>query len=160
MSKTFLFQAIKSNSSNSNNSVKHKYAVSSIQLSQTVLIQTIQLSISMQLVLFTLSGATIPGQSGPGSNGNEGVLRIPQSNSNTGTSPSDCLESYQNTRWGGVLLPLQRSRWCILQQQPTGQFSFLTDSTRNINFWSKTFSFQRQIKIHLLWLLAALHLSK
>ena len=28
-----------------------------------------------------LSGATIPDQSGPGSNGNEGVLRIPQRSS-------------------------------------------------------------------------------
>ena len=33
-----------------------------------------------------LSGATIPGQSGPG---NEGVLHIPQSSGSTGTSPSD-----------------------------------------------------------------------
>ena len=33
----------------------------------------------------------------------EGVLRIPQSPSITGTSPSDCLVSYQDTRWGGVL---------------------------------------------------------
>ena len=41
-----------------------------------------------------LSGATIPGQSGPGSNGNEGVLHIPQSSSITGTSPSDCLVLY------------------------------------------------------------------
>ena len=41
-----------------------------------------------------LSGATTPGQSGPGSNGNEGVLRIPQSSSTAGTSPSDCLVSY------------------------------------------------------------------
>ena len=41
-----------------------------------------------------LSGATTPGQSGPGSDGNEGVLRIPQSPSITGTSPSDCLVSY------------------------------------------------------------------
>ena len=31
------------------------------------------------------SGASIPGQSGPGSNGNEGVLHIPQSSSITGT---------------------------------------------------------------------------
>ena len=32
----------------------------------------------MLLVLFNpLIGATIPGESGPGSNGNEGVLRIP-----------------------------------------------------------------------------------
>ena len=36
----------------------------------------------------------MPGQSGPGSNGNEGVLRIPQGPSITGTSPSDCLVSY------------------------------------------------------------------
>ena len=42
----------------------------------------------------TLSGATTPGQSEPGSDGNEGVLCIPQSSSSTGTSPSDCLVSY------------------------------------------------------------------
>ena len=40
----------------------------------------------------TLSGATTPGQSEPGSNGNKGVLCIPQKS--TGTSPSDCLEPY------------------------------------------------------------------
>ena len=40
-----------------------------------------------------LSGASMPGQSGPGSNGNEGVLYIPQSPSITGISPSDCLVS-------------------------------------------------------------------
>ena len=39
----------------------------------------------------TLSGATTPGQGGPGSNGNEGVLHIPQSSDITGTSPSACL---------------------------------------------------------------------
>ena len=32
-----------------------------------------------------LSGATTPGQSGPVSDGNEGVLRIPQSSSTAGT---------------------------------------------------------------------------
>ena len=42
----------------------------------------------------TLSGATTPDQSGPGSDGNGGLLRIPQSSSITGTSPSDCLVSY------------------------------------------------------------------
>ena len=41
-----------------------------------------------------LSGATTLGQSGPGSDGKKGVLRIPQSSSITGTSPSDCLASY------------------------------------------------------------------
>ena len=39
-------------------------------------------------------GATTPGQSGPGSDGNEGILNIPQSLSITGTSPLDCLISY------------------------------------------------------------------
>ena len=49
-----------------------------------------------------LSGATTPGQSGPGSDGNEGVLRIPQSSSTVGTSPSDSLVSYPgHSLWGG-----------------------------------------------------------
>ena len=51
-----------------------------------------------------LSGAT-PGQSGPGRNGNEGVLRIPQSPSITGTSPSDCFVSYPEHLLG---VPLYR----------------------------------------------------
>ena len=59
----------------------------STHLSKTFLLQaiqftqTIQFSICMQLVLFNPyigSGATIPGQSGPGVNGNEGVLSILQ----------------------------------------------------------------------------------
>ena len=55
-----------------------------MQFSQTVLIQTIQFSISMQFSSIQpidriLSGATNPGQSGPGSDGNEGVLCIPRS---------------------------------------------------------------------------------
>ena len=68
-----------------------------------------------------LSGATTPGQSGLGSDGNEGVLRIPQSSSTAGTSPSDCLVSYPRHSLGGGLTPLQRSSRCILQPQPTGQ---------------------------------------
>ena len=50
----------------------------------------------------TLSGATTPGQSGPGSDGNEGVLHIAPSSSLTGASPSDCLMSYpeRSLRWG------------------------------------------------------------
>ena len=42
----------------------------------------------------TLSGATTLDQSEPGSDGNDGVLRIPQSSSITGASPLDCLMSY------------------------------------------------------------------
>ena len=61
----------------SNSSVSHKYAV-----------------ISIYPIDRALSGATTPGQSGPGSNGNEGVLRISQGPSITGTLTSDCLVSY------------------------------------------------------------------
>ena len=49
----------------------------------------------------TLSGATTPGQSGPGSDGNKEVLRFSQNSSITGTSASDCLVSYP-----GEVLPL------------------------------------------------------
>ena len=45
----------------------------------------------------TLSSAITPGQSGLGSDSNEGVLHIPQSSRITGTSPSDCLVSYIRT---------------------------------------------------------------
>ena len=87
MSKTFLFQAIQ-------------------------FTQTIPFSISMPLVLFNplirpLSSATTPGQSGPGRNGNEEVLRISQSSNIAGTSPSDCLISYPGYSLVGVL-PLCR----------------------------------------------------
>ena len=63
------------------------------------------------LVLFDpktgLSGATTPGQSEPGSNGNEGVLHIPQSSSITGISPSDCLVSYPGHSWRGGSYPTE-----------------------------------------------------
>ena len=42
----------------------------------------------------TLSGATTLSQSGPGSDGNKGILCILQSSSITGTSPSDWLMLY------------------------------------------------------------------
>ena len=49
----------------------------------------------------TLTSATSPRQSRPGSNGNERVLRIPQSSSIIGASPSDC--HIQDTRcYGGA----------------------------------------------------------
>ena len=53
-----------------------------------------------------LSGATIPGQSGPGSDGNERMLRISQSSCITGASPLDCLVSL-----GGGLTSLQSSKY-------------------------------------------------
>ena len=48
----------------------------------------------------TLSDATTPGQSGPGS---KKVLRIPQIFNITGASSSDCLVLYPGYSLGGVL---------------------------------------------------------
>ena len=55
-------------------------------MSKALSFQTIQFSISTQFSSIwpidrTLSGNTIPSQSEPGSNSNEGVLHIPQSSS-------------------------------------------------------------------------------
>ena len=69
-------------------------------------VYSIHFSISMLLTIDrALSGATTPGQSGPGSDGNEGVLRIPQSSSTAGTSPSNCLVSYPGHSLGGRSYP-------------------------------------------------------
>ena len=55
-----------------------------------------------------LSGASTPGESGPGGNGNEGVLHIPQISKN-GASLSDGLMSYnQDTHWRERVLPHQQ----------------------------------------------------
>ena len=61
-----------------------------------------------------LLGITIPDHSGTGSNGNEGVFRIPQSPCITGTSPSDFLVSYTGHSLGGGLTLLQSSSQYIL----------------------------------------------
>ena len=55
----------------------------------------------------TLSGATKLGQSGPESNGDEGVLCIPQSSNITRALLSDCLVSYLGDLLGGVLTPAE-----------------------------------------------------
>ena len=54
---------------------------------------------SIKPIDWAFSGA-IQGQSGPGSNGNERVLHIPQSPSITRTSQSDCLVSYPGHSFG------------------------------------------------------------
>ena len=105
MSKKVPFQAIQFSISTQFNCQKHLY-FKAIQFSQTVLIQTIQFSISMQFSSIlpidrALSGATILGQSGPGSNGNGGALHILSNPSITGISPSDCLVSYTGHSLGG-----------------------------------------------------------
>ena len=87
MSKTVLFLTI-------------QFSISTqLQWQKTVLFQIIQFRIitqfsSIRPIDRALSGATTPGQSGPGSDSNERVLRISQSSSITRTSPSDCLVSY------------------------------------------------------------------
>ena len=63
------------------------------------MISNSQFCISMQFSSIwpidrTLSDTTTPGQSGPGSDGNKGVLCISQSSSIAGALPSDCLVSY------------------------------------------------------------------
>ena len=67
------------------------------------------------------------------------MIRILQSSSITGTSPSDCLVSYQNTHWGLGLTSLQRSSWYIQQPQPSGQ-------KKNIwNIWKRLLN-KKEIK--------------
>ena len=68
-------------------------------MSKTVLFQTIQFSISSQfssiwIIDKSLSGATTQSKSGPESNRNKEEHRTPQNSSITGTSLSDCLESF------------------------------------------------------------------
>ena len=101
------------------------------------------------------------GQSGPGSNGNEGVLRIPQSSSTAGTSPSDCLVSYPGHSLGGGVTPLQRSSRCILQPQPTGQshcfgFTAQEDSfktaRRILVYFLLAFFSKRFVKVQSFWI--------
>ena len=87
---------------------KIQFRVSSVSMSKTVQFHTIQFSKSTQFssiwpVDRTLSGATTLGQSGPGSDSNEEVLRISQSSIITGTSPSDSLELYYEHSLVGVL---------------------------------------------------------
>ena len=73
------------------------------------------LSLNVKQFYLTLSGATTLGQSGPGSDDNEGVLYIPQCFSITGAIPSDCLVLYpRHSLWGVGLTHLQRCSQCIL----------------------------------------------
>ena len=58
-----------------------------------------------------LSGATTLGQSESESDGKQGVFFISKTSRITGVLPSDCLVSYQDTRWGS-LTPMQRYSRC------------------------------------------------
>ena len=126
MSKTVLFQTIQF-------SIQKQFHFKQFCLAQvcslnvkTVLFQEIQLSISTQFTSIwhinrTLSGATTSGQSGPGSDGNEGVLCISQSSSIAGTSPWDCFESYPGHLLWGVS-PLFRDAVSVFYSLNWGRF--------------------------------------
>ena len=80
-----------------NNWIKHQSFFYTQFKVKTVLFQTIQLNISTQFISIwlvdrTLWGTTTLDKRGPGSDGNEGVLCIPQSSSKA--SPSDWSVSY------------------------------------------------------------------
>ena len=105
MSKTDLFQAIQLSISTQFQCQKlfyfNKFSSAWVFSSnvKSVLYQTIQFNMSTHSnsiwpIDRTLSGVTIPGQSGPRSDGNNGVLCILQSSGITEVSPSDCLVSY------------------------------------------------------------------
>ena len=94
---------------------------------KTVLSQTIQFSISTQFSSIrpidrTLSGATILGQSEPGSNGNEGLLRIRQRPSISGISPSDCVMSYPGHSLKGSYPSTVKQSVYSITPKPTGQY--------------------------------------
>ena len=138
MSKTILFQIIQF-------SIQKQFHFNQVSLAyvcslnfKKVLFQAIQISINIQFSSIwpidrTLSGATTPGKSGLGSDGNKEVLRVSQSSSITGTSPSDCLVSYPEHSLG-VSFPLQRSSRCILQPQLT-EPRFFSVIFRTLVWW-------------------------
>ena len=66
-----------------------------------------------------LSGTTSSGQRGPKTDGNDGVVPIPQSSKNTGVSQSNCLMSYTGRSFG-KFLPSAETPQCILEVRPTG----------------------------------------
>ena len=96
-----------------NNSIKHQSFIYTHLDVKSLPLETIQFSMSTQFkcqkssiwpIDRTLSGATTPDKSEPGSGGNEEVFRIPQCSSIPGAPPSDCLVLYPWHPLEGVLL--------------------------------------------------------
>ena len=106
-------------------------SIQAIQFSQTILIQTIQFSTSLQFSSIqpidrALSSATISGLSGPGSNGNKGVLYIPPKPQYYWNLAIRLFCVISRTHVVGGSTPLQRSNWCNVQLQVTGQNAIST----------------------------------
>ena len=77
-------------------------------------------------VKLLLSANTL-GQSGPGSNSNEGVIHIPQS-FKTGASPSDCLMSYPGHSLGVYSSGEIQSVYFTLTDEWAGLFWFIRNT--------------------------------
>ena len=80
---------------------------------------------SIWLVDRTLTGATIPGQSKCWSDGNEEVIRIPQSSSITEALPSYCLVLYPGHSLGESYPSADVCSQCILRLQQTESANYL-----------------------------------
>ena len=93
----------------------------------------------------TLSGATPPGQSWLGSDGNEGVLCIPQSSSITGAS--DCLVSSSGHSSGESYPSAEmQSVYSAAPAEWASHFRRWTLWTK-FKFWTKLFEFHFMLKL-------------
>ena len=90
------------------------------------------------------------------SNGNEGVLRIPQGASITRTLPSECLVSYLGHSVGIGLITQQRCSQDIVQPQPTGQYTEL--NVKTVLFQTIQFSISTQFNLKIV-LFRTIHFS-
>ena len=70
----------------------------------------------------TLSSTTSPGQSGPGSEDNEGVFHVPQSSRIIGASPFWLYSVISKTLVGEVLSLCRDADGVFYSPQPTGPF--------------------------------------
>ena len=76
----------------------------------------------------TLSDANTPCQSGPGSDGYEGVPSISKSSKITGALPSDCLVSNPGHSLEMGHTPRQKFSHYILELKPTGLYRYKSDN--------------------------------
>ena len=142
-----------------NNSVKNSFIYTQLNV-KTILLQTIPFSISIVFSSIwpidrTLSGATNPGQSGSGSYGNEGVLRIPKISSITGASPSDSLVSYPGHSLGESYLSAEMQS--VYSTAPAGcaikfsESNYLWSILYNENFFELSVHTTGKKKDYQLW---------
>ena len=124
------------------------FCLHTFSMSKTVLFQTIRFSKSTQYsstwpIERTLSGATIPSQSGTGSDGNKGVIRIPQSSSYTGGSSSDFLVSYPGHSLGeSYPFSVKQSAYSIAPTDRASHFFYsLSTLLKTVQNFPKTISY-------------------